>query len=200
MAGATGLEPATSGVTGRRSNQLSYAPVPPGARTGRCTARPPGKSSNAPQLAKRPSLGTQSRFVAKALPDADLRYLSNANVCFSSENAMYVLIFQGANFDVCDTPHTRAENGSDANIVALGHGETFQDVDVGHGHSSACRAVARGDMARLRPSCFGAAAFTHIASEGWWAMTDSNRRHPRCKRGALPTELIAPAAISAGSH
>ena len=26
----------------------------------------------------------------------------------------------------------------------------------------------------------------------WWAMTGSNRRHPRCKRGALPTELIAP--------
>ena len=26
VAGATGLEPAASGVTGRRSNQLSYAP------------------------------------------------------------------------------------------------------------------------------------------------------------------------------
>ena len=27
MAGATGLEPATSGVTGRHCNQLNYAPV-----------------------------------------------------------------------------------------------------------------------------------------------------------------------------
>ena len=28
-------------------------------------------------------------------------------------------------------------------------------------------------------------------TRSWWAMTDSNRRQPRCKRGALPTELIA---------
>ena len=27
VAGATGLEPAASGVTGRRSNRLSYAPA-----------------------------------------------------------------------------------------------------------------------------------------------------------------------------
>ena len=25
----------------------------------------------------------------------------------------------------------------------------------------------------------------------WWAVRDSNSRHPRCKRGALPTELTA---------
>ena len=34
-AGATGLEPATSGVTGRRSNQLSYAPGRGKAKYGR---------------------------------------------------------------------------------------------------------------------------------------------------------------------
>ena len=25
--------------------------------------------------------------------------------------------------------------------------------------------------------------------KGWWSQTDSNRRHPACKAGALPTEL-----------
>ncbi len=35
MAGVTGLEPAASGVTGRRSNQLSYTPSEPlGATCG----------------------------------------------------------------------------------------------------------------------------------------------------------------------
>jgi hypothetical protein len=32
MAGTTGLEPATSDVTGRRSNQLNYVPALPGRR------------------------------------------------------------------------------------------------------------------------------------------------------------------------
>ena len=28
-----------------------------------------------------------------------------------------------------------------------------------------------------------------FASEGWWSQTESNRRPPACKAGALPTEL-----------
>src|SRR5271155_2803854 len=50
MAGATGLEPATSGVTGRRSNQLSYAPTAstwagsPTPPTGGCQANPVERS------------------------------------------------------------------------------------------------------------------------------------------------------------
>src|ERR1700678_2065005 len=45
MAGATGLEPATSGVTGRHSNQLSYAPASSAQKAaregGRCRAPTP---------------------------------------------------------------------------------------------------------------------------------------------------------------
>lgn len=40
---------------------------------------------------------------------------------------------------------------------------------------------------------------TIFKSIEWWAMRDSNSRHPRCKRGALPTELIAPSRCEAMS-
>ena len=32
-------------------------------------------------------------------------------------------------------------------------------------------------------------------SDDWWAVTDSNRRHPACKADALPTELTAPPEV-----
>ena len=43
---------------------------------------------------------------------------------------------------------------------------------------------------------FGAAAFAALACEGWWAVTDSNRRHSACKADALPTELTAPTKLA----
>ena len=45
MAGVTGLEPAASGVTGRRSNQLSYTPAKRDAQArGKCVVYENGGS------------------------------------------------------------------------------------------------------------------------------------------------------------
>ena len=52
MAGATGLEPATSGVTGRRSNQLSYTPAT-ADRGDTSYLGAPGVSSNSPGFGQR---------------------------------------------------------------------------------------------------------------------------------------------------
>ncbi|GEM_PF-4870055 len=46
MAGTTGLEPATSDVTGRRSNQLNYVPAP--GRHTRTSDRVSAPTPNAP--------------------------------------------------------------------------------------------------------------------------------------------------------
>ncbi len=52
VAGATGLEPAASGVTGRRSNQLSYAPK--GREAGIKTDTPLVKALSGTRDAKNP--------------------------------------------------------------------------------------------------------------------------------------------------
>src|SRR6185312_7494416 len=65
----------------------------------------------------------------------------------------------------------------------------LQQIDIAHPGSPPTPRLRRA-------SCFAACGAQILRSAqceaGWWAMTDSNRRHPRCKRGALPTELIAP--------
>ena len=100
VAGVTGLEPAASGVTGRRSNQTELHPPLTGNRT--CTVPRSGVSSGRP--------GSGSRTVR--------------------------------------------------------------------------RAAARRDEPERRP-------VDARDREAWWAVTGSNRRPPRCKRGALPAELTA---------
>src|SRR5216683_105652 len=48
MAGVTGLEPAASGVTGRRSNQLSYTPAAFAPRRRLGSPQPPGCQAKQP--------------------------------------------------------------------------------------------------------------------------------------------------------
>ena len=68
-AGATGLEPATSGVTGRRSNQLNYAP-----RGSQSTSHPGRQASPCP--ARNPRTRVASRPYDQSRPDrARLRRL-----------------------------------------------------------------------------------------------------------------------------
>ena len=38
--------------------------------------------------------------------------------------------------------------------------------------------------------CFNICSPIILSQNNWWVMTGSNRRHPPCKGGALPAELI----------
>ena len=110
MAGVTGLEPATSGVTGRRSNQLSYTPV---ARSEAATDTLPTRgcqcasARNATAVEISDSMSRiepnhyVSRLRAKALPECDFRYFSNSSALSFAGKAEYQMSSQGMNLAVC---------------------------------------------------------------------------------------------------
>ena len=50
------------------------------------------------------------------------------------------------------------------------------------------------ELTGIEPAIFGVTGRRdnrYTTAPYWWAMTGSNRRHPACKAGALPAELIA---------
>ena len=66
MARVTGLEPATSGVTGRRSNQLSYTRLREAAGLG---DPPYGVKQKAAGLLRRPSQRERNPYLGAILSD-----------------------------------------------------------------------------------------------------------------------------------
>ena len=118
MAGVTGLEPAASGVTGRRSNQLSYTPY-----------RAVTTAGGDPQHVRPCILGVKAAWVT------------------------------GCKMNCGEMPLS------------------------GSHRTAAMKSGAFSSSVRKRSQ-------TGFVVE-WWAVTGSNCRHPRCKRGALPTELTA---------
>ena len=137
VAGVTGLEPAASGVTGRRSNQTELHPrcMYP------CRSRPqPRRSAGRPDV---------------------LRHLAG----------------------VKDARAVR--------LTSLTFGNE-RDPGLGGDHNESVRRRKGVGRCAVCPK-FGSEwpATRSRWSKGWWAMTGSNRRPLRCKRSALPAELIA---------
>ena len=91
-------------------------------------------------------------------------------------------------------PATSDPDGSSAAAVAA---ETYRWGDAplvaapAHADTTNAYAHAPSSTGPPAPTCRESARRASAKAD-WWAMTGSNRRPPRCKRGALPAELIAP--------
>src|SRR5690606_31559181 len=75
--------------------------------------------------------------------------------------------------------HAQGRQAPPVDIRFGSDGRTFQGHDAPHPRARCGEIVEKG-------------LNINTLKKVWWAMTDSNRRHSRCKRDALPTELIAP--------
>src|SRR5262249_32899273 len=165
-AGATGLHPAASGVTGRRSNQLSYAPVPGRREDGQVYCTPTEQSSN------RGLAGLPQPFPGKGMARTGFR--------IALESLSLSLIRERC-----------------ADIALVNNHVALQQLDIAH----PAALLRRGFGGHPASWLMRAKILRSAQGEaGWWAMRDSNRRHPRCKRGALPTELIAPRPYRRAFH
>ncbi len=209
VARETGLEPATSGVTGRRSNQLSYS------RSSGLAAQRGVRLEGSSGIVKqqKPQLRTACEGSRKRgdLPlEVPLRE--------GPAGARFQVTFEGERFFFrlegrVGAYRPRHELGCVRDRPRIVSGEAFSQVltaaDVGlllvvqrlqDVHVVHRRRLARRAKLPSRLPAFGAQLWRFIncgspaearQREGWWAVTVSNRRPSRCKRDALPTELTA---------
>ena len=200
MARLTGLEPATPGVTGRYSNQLSYnrplhSPGRPGA-FGCSMVR---------------ALCRQARFVRKYENFASCSWgvwgpasrLQNPRCSPRVRGALIGLVAgvqrvgqrNGIAFLASHITSTRMVHGGCTKTLHKLHRQFFLVADRtslnGRG------VLGRKSRPKLAAQRTGVGRALHYGSRSqqtntwgrWWVVRGSNSRHLRCKRSALPTEL-----------
>ena len=81
---------------------------------------------------------------------------------------------------------SRTSNRMESLFTMLNHGSMHPPGQ----HQATVRQKTERRQTHVRLNPYGEALSLHaMASQGWWSLTDSNRRHPACKAGALPAEL-----------
>ena len=148
---------------------------------------------------------TQSRFLANALPECDLRYFSNSNgLRFVAESDVSTLARPRPELGSVRRPRLRCDlpcGSQHWQVISVfrlwkcSSLRALKDVDVlhqltcrsGFGPPSLFELRRAASLASLRTLC--RLAKRSRSSEGWWSQTGSNRRPRECHSRALPTEL-----------
>ena len=85
---------------------------------------------------------------------------------------------------------------NDATVADAARQRGEEQLRTRHGYRRRRTRGLRAAPGRFRPSRQRPVSRQALFRTGrWWVMTGSNRRHPRCKRDALPTELITHARL-----